>query len=418
MSDTDEIERLRRLYRRQAEQIGPPPPFGNSRQSAAPPKVRRWRLQAALATMVAVAVSVVLVARSEHGQRDDDPASPQRLGSGARWVTDDAMAPSILAGDVVEITTSTRMAKRFDLVIVGSGDSSTDSAEPARITIRRLVGLPGDRVQIRNGSVVVNGAAHPSGLTVTTVNSPAHVVAKGSYAVLPDNLADITTEGRWWAQRGPAPLRYTIKVTGTRVAQFISDTPPDLRVQPASDPTVRAVAREAGVPGPGSYIATDERNGFVQLELPYRQSLQASGWHKPLRGWVAVRTLTISTVPERVEVDIDAKRLHVTFVDGTTLTTLVAIGKPQTPTPRGRYQLLEIRRRTDLAVFGPGEIRTSARSDVFSTYGPDNPYLIAIQGTNDPATIGKVATNGNLRVRNNIWEQLAHLPSGTPVIIR
>lgn len=172
------------------------------------------------------------------------------------------------------------------------------------------------------------------------------------------------------------------------------------------------------VPGSFRYVVTDQRNGFVQVELHDQQTPGSTAWHAAKRAWIVATAVKVDVVRERIEVDLLGHRLTATFADGTSVVTQAAVGKAPTPTPRGRVQLLELRRRLDTTVFGPGELRTSGRSDVFPSYLGNDPYLIAIQGTNDPSSIGKAVTNGNIRVSNDIWTALAKLPLGTPVIIR
>ena len=245
-------------------------------------------------------------------------------------------------------------------------------------------------------------------------------MAKNTVAVLPDDRRDMSGEGDWWmvSNRVLKPLRaWTVS---TRLATVIEANSP---LQFVSEPSAgvgsqRVIEKPLPVPGPLRYVVTDQRNGFVQVELHDQQTPGSTAWHAAKRGWILATAVKVDVVRERIEVDLLRHRLSVTFANGTSLVAQVAVGKVPTPTPRGRVQLVELRRRLDTAVFGPGELRTSGRSDVFPAYLGDDPYLIAIQGTNDPSSIGKAVTNGNIRVANDVWMKLATLPLGTPVIIR
>jgi signal peptidase I len=78
--------------------------------------------------------------------------------------------------------------------------------------IKRVVGLPGDRLSIANGHVIRNGRREDDGYTIACGSSPACnfrgtiVVPKGSYYMMGDNRPD-SDDSRFW---GPVPKAWII----------------------------------------------------------------------------------------------------------------------------------------------------------------------------------------------------------------
>ncbi len=82
----------------------------------------------------------------------------------------------------------------------------------------------------------------------------------------------------------------------------------------------------------------------------------------------------------------------------------VAVGKPATPTPRGSFTIIN-------KAFNPGGSYGSR------WLGLSMPH-IGIHGTNNPASIGKAASKGCIRLHNKNIEEIYSLVSvGTPVRI-
>jgi signal peptidase I len=74
----------------------------------------------------------------------------------ASTVTSESMAPTLAAGDVVAVLRASDVG-RGDIVLVDP-DSWPDDAHGADGLVKRVVGLPGDRVTVRDGQLSIDGA--------------------------------------------------------------------------------------------------------------------------------------------------------------------------------------------------------------------------------------------------------------------
>jgi signal peptidase I len=107
-----------------------------------------------------------------------------------------SMAPRITSGEVVLINT---IAYRVGKPAHGDVIAFRHDGGAAETFIKRIVGLPGDRVRIDAGRVVVNGTAleepyvrYPDRRSFAQITVPA-----GSLYVLGDNRAD-SDDSRFW----------------------------------------------------------------------------------------------------------------------------------------------------------------------------------------------------------------------------
>jgi len=122
-------------------------------------------------------------------------------------------------------------------------------------------------------------------------------------------------------------------------------------------------------------------------------------------------------VRTRVRVDLSDRRLTL-FADGRpVLRAPVAVGAPSTPTPRGRFVVVERIRVTDPSgPYGAAALALSAFSEKL-TYWPDG-GPVAIHGTNSPNSIGKAVSHGCVRLGAGDLKRLfSRVELGTPVEI-
>jgi hypothetical protein len=148
---------------------------------------------------------------------------------------------------------------------------------------------------------------------------------------------------------------------------------------------------------------------WYRVQLPMRPN--------GVTGYVRARDLSVGRVRTRIHVDISRRRLALFRSGRRVLFTRVGVGAADTPTPIGRFyvnqRLLSANPR---GPFGPAAIGISAFSPTLTGWAQGGP--IAIHGTNDPASIGRAASTGCLRARNDVVRRLFRLtPAGTPVVI-
>lgn len=114
-----------------------------------------------------------------------------------------AMEPALRNGDKIFIARSYDRIDRGDIVIFYY------PADPSKSYIKRVVGLPNERVEIREGKVLINGESIPEPYVDARNNqawqSRKEVkVPEGSYYVLGDNR-DNSNDSRAW---GPLPRHF------------------------------------------------------------------------------------------------------------------------------------------------------------------------------------------------------------------
>jgi lipoprotein-anchoring transpeptidase ErfK/SrfK len=151
----------------------------------------------------------------------------------------------------------------------------------------------------------------------------------------------------------------------------------------------------------------------------------AATWYRvklPMRpngvtGYVRPADVSVERVTTRIAVDLSRRELSLYRSGKRVLTTPVAVGSPETPTPIGRYYIDQRIRTTDPdGPLGPAVLAVSAFSEVLTGWSHGGP--IGIHGTNAPWTIGRAASHGCIRVQNETLAKLfAVTTGGTPVVI-
>ncbi len=135
-------------------------------------------------------------------------------------------------------------------------------------------------------------------------------------------------------------------------------------------------------------------------------------------GWIRSSELELSRNPFRIEIDTGDHRLDVYRGGVQWLTTTVAIGTGDTPTPIGDFYIIELLQPPSPdGAYGPFAFGLSGFSETLTSFaGGDG--VVGIHGTNDPAALGSDVSHGCVRVANDVIESLAGvIPLGTPVTI-
>jgi signal peptidase I len=107
-----------------------------------------------------------------------------------------SMEPRVHAGEIVLINT---LAYRLGPLRRGDVVAFRHDAPTTETYIKRVVGLPGERVEVRNGVVTIDGraVAEPYVQFRDKRSAPAVVVPPGAYYVLGDNRADSDDSRNW-----------------------------------------------------------------------------------------------------------------------------------------------------------------------------------------------------------------------------
>jgi lipoprotein-anchoring transpeptidase ErfK/SrfK len=135
-------------------------------------------------------------------------------------------------------------------------------------------------------------------------------------------------------------------------------------------------------------------------------------------GWVKASEVALTTTEFRFQLELS--RFHLTVFKGAEvfLETDVVVGRENTPTPTGRFYLLEkIKQNDPNGVYGTWILATNGYSEALDTFNGGLP-VIAFHGTNQPQLIGTRSSNGCVRMPNDIADRLAEaVPAGTPIDI-
>ncbi|NNF54587.1 MAG: L,D-transpeptidase [Acidimicrobiales bacterium] len=166
-----------------------------------------------------------------------------------------------------------------------------------------------------------------------------------------------------------------------------------------------------------SYFGTDlamlviaEQAGWLQVQLPVRPNGTTA--------WVKRASFTTETHTFHAEVRLREHRLRVWNDQELIADTVAIVGATATPTPLGRFYVNDLIPTADPSgSYGPWILSLSAHSEVLETFADGRP-VIAIHGTNRPDLLGTAASNGCVRIPNDVVASLAELvPLGTPVDI-
>ena len=182
-----------------------------------------------------------------------------------------------------------------------------------------------------------------------------------------------------------------------------------------SSPPVAELSNPNAVGGPLVFqlLATEVENlgQRVEVLLPLRPNGRT--------GWIERDELELSSNPFRIEIDIDEHHMQVLKANEPWLTTTVAIGTGDTPTPIGRFYITELLQPpTDDGPYGAFAFGLSGFSETLTEFAGGE-GVIGIHGTNDPSSLGTDVSHGCVRVDNaQISALAAVLPLGTPVLIQ
>jgi lipoprotein-anchoring transpeptidase ErfK/SrfK len=181
--------------------------------------------------------------------------------------------------------------------------------------------------------------------------------------------------------------------------------------EPAGDADVVALLpATTGFGSPRALLVVDRAPGWVRVQLPVRPN--------GTTGWVPEDAVELTAGRHRVTVDLATQQLTVHEDDAVLLTTPVAVGAPEAPTPTGTFAIVDRLQAPDPSgPYGPFALGLGGFSETFSEFAGGNGQ-IGIHGTDDPTSIGRAVSHGCIRVPNDVVARLADLlPLGTPVTV-
>jgi lipoprotein-anchoring transpeptidase ErfK/SrfK len=205
------------------------------------------------------------------------------------------------------------------------------------------------------------------------------------------------------AVEGPAPSD-----TGALVARSSTDLA--IFARPGDQAPAQVLPATTAFGSARALLIDGDDGGWLRVLLPTRPNGST--------GWIRRADVELRRVDEAIEIDLSARTLRL-LVDGrVVVTTPVAIGAPDNPTPTGRFYVVDKLATGDPDdTYGPVAFGLSGHSlDLGEFAGGDG--QIGIHGTNDPGSIGQAVSHGCIRLHNDVILQLADLvPLGTPVVI-
>lgn len=173
-------------------------------------------------------------------------------------------------------------------------------------------------------------------------------------------------------------------------------------------------------------LPAHNENGVPQTFLIKEEQSAGDGslWYRvllPMRpngstGWIPAADVDVAGLRHRLVVHLSALRLD--LFEGARLQASfpIGVGTDETPTPGGEYYIKELLQPPDPnTIYGQFVFGLSGFSNVLLDYAGGGGVL-GIHGTNEPESVGRRASHGCIRMRNEDVSQLASLlPLGTPV---
>lgn len=153
-----------------------------------------------------------------------------------------------------------------------------------------------------------------------------------------------------------------------------------------------------------------QRRGWLRVLLPGRPNGHAA--------WIRANTARIWQTPWRIVIRTSSRRLFVFRNNRIVRSFPVVVGKPSTPTPRGRFFVEEAMTLPRGSLGSPVAYALSARSAVFQEFdgGPGQIAIHGIYGIG--GTPGTAESHGCIRMATDALDwMIRRLGTGTPVDI-
>ena len=156
-------------------------------------------------------------------------------------------------------------------------------------------------------------------------------------------------------------------------------------------------------------IAADPEDDWFKALLPLRPN--------GTTGYIPAAALSLSRSPYSLVVDRETFTLTVWKGPRPIHRFPVGLGTGQTPTPVGLFYLASLLEPpVEGTIYGDYAYGLSGYSEVVTDW--EGGGIVGLHGTNDPSSIGRRASHGCIRMRNEDIARLVDLlPLGTPILI-
>lgn len=239
-----------------------------------------------------------------------------------------------------------------------------------------------------------------AGVLAVTTRTPEVVAAR---APVTPAAGPAIVQGDWPVTE-PAPVHPTSFPVADAVGPTIElFSAPDVPLgQTLDNPTWEGLAVV--------FAVLDEQDDWLHVRVSTRPNGTTA--------WVRRADVTLREVPNRVVVEVGARRLTVFHGDTPLLSTTVAVGKAATPTPVGDFFVDGVvPLDPPHAAYGAGQVSVSGFSETLHSFG-GGVGQIALHGTQATGLLGQETSNGCVRLDNDAIRAVMDLaPTGTPVHI-
>ncbi|MEX2255789.1 MAG: L,D-transpeptidase [Acidimicrobiia bacterium] len=203
-----------------------------------------------------------------------------------------------------------------------------------------------------------------------------------------------------------APTFEAFTTVTTAVPELVAYAEPSDSAQVVSKFTDKT---EYGLPR--TLLSIGEQDGWYKTLLPMRPNGST--------GWVRAADVTPGSTTYEIKISLSQHKLWLTESGNPVLDAAIVIGKPETPTPVGKYYItdpVDLQSRPNGA-YGAYALGISGYSEVLKTFN-GGPGQIAVHGGAWEGQLGTDVSNGCIRVLNDVILQIAKtVPLGTPFIV-
>ena len=209
------------------------------------------------------------------------------------------------------------------------------------------------------------------------------------------------------AREAPEPKRAAEPRGRWATARVVRAT--DLRAAPGGR-TVGRVRRRTEFGSPKVVSVTGERGGWLRVIVPERPNARPA--------WIRASATKPGAVEVSLRIDRSQRRLTVWRRGKVVRRVRVAVGRPGTETPTGRFAVTDkLRTRRADSPYGCCALALSGHQTKLLPGWPGGDRL-AIHATPNPETIGEAASLGCLRASTPDLQALLQIvPLGAPVLV-